>query len=335
MQKQKLSCSNSRSITIIIEWENVRLAELQRCQRMLRQLNLQMRKLNANLAPSSQPYAFEVLILFNRDAVAESQVRTVVESCLDRVQPNLLLKIVPVEDAPYYEQKNIGAQQAAGDVLVFLDSDVIPDDGWLEHLLASFDSAGVHVVGGDCYIDPESFYAKAFALFWFFPLRKAHGELYVMPHFFANNVAFRTETFRKYGFPTSRDTSRGACVHLAEALKADGIAVYRNSKCQVSHPAPNGLSHFVRRGVAEGRDRWLALKSSRPDKASILRATLRFLKSSSRGIRSTFRFRRDVGVSLAGAPCAAVIAVTYQSLCFAGEVLTWMYPGYMKSHFHV
>ena len=38
-------------------------------------------------------------------------------------------RMVNVPDAEYYELRNHGAREAAGAVLVFLDSDVIPEPG--------------------------------------------------------------------------------------------------------------------------------------------------------------------------------------------------------------
>ena len=55
----------------------------------------------------------------------------------------------------------------------------------------------VEVACGGAFISPYGLYGKAFALFWFFPLRHdAHGS-HETHHFFANNVAFHRQIFEK------------------------------------------------------------------------------------------------------------------------------------------
>jgi glycosyltransferase involved in cell wall biosynthesis len=51
------------------------------------------------------------------------------------------LQVIVSEGAGYHAQKHLGAQQATGDILLFLDSDVIPDSGWLAFLLSTFAAA--------------------------------------------------------------------------------------------------------------------------------------------------------------------------------------------------
>ncbi len=43
---------------------------------------------------------------------------------------------------------------------------------------------------------------------------------------------------------------RRQCSALAQALQRDGYSIYRQSRSQVSHPPPNGLVHFIRRGLS-------------------------------------------------------------------------------------
>jgi len=51
-------------------------------------------------------------------------------------------------------QRNLGAREARGEILVYLDDDAWPRAGWLEKLLARFANAGVAAVGG-AVLDPQ------------------------------------------------------------------------------------------------------------------------------------------------------------------------------------
>lgn len=57
------------------------------------------------------------------------------------------IKVMPAK------QRNIGARQARGDVLCFIDSDAYPVDTWLEQILHAYEQ-GVRV-GGGSYLVPE------------------------------------------------------------------------------------------------------------------------------------------------------------------------------------
>ena len=157
------------------------------------------------------------------------------------------------ETRRYFEQKNYGFSLAKREVVVFLDSDVIPEPGWLEGLLIALRDPAVHVISGNTYIEPDSWYARAFALFWFFPLRQEDAPMARVKGFFANNVAFRREVFASHQFPRL-NTFRGHCVELARTLEANGYGIFREPRSRVSHPPPNGFSHFVARAMCQGRD---------------------------------------------------------------------------------
>ena len=69
-------------------------------------------------------------------------------------------RAIPLDTDDYYQQKNVGAQLAEGRLLVFLDSDVVPNEGWLHHLLEATVDSTVSLVSGDTTIECDSFYAK-------------------------------------------------------------------------------------------------------------------------------------------------------------------------------
>jgi hypothetical protein len=65
---------------------------------------------------------------------------------------------------------------------LFLDSDVIPQAGWLKFLLGSLDNnPAVEVVAGNTFLDLSDFMGRAMALSWLFPLRETDSVLKDVP----------------------------------------------------------------------------------------------------------------------------------------------------------
>jgi len=115
---------------------------------------------------------------------------------------------------------------------------------------------------GKAWIDHDSLYSKAFALFWFFPLKNKIGstdnpKLRKTNHFFANNVAFYKDLFLKYGFISDEKASRGGYLLLAERLTENNIDIFMCEEALVDHPPPQPGADFVMRTLAQGRDKKL------------------------------------------------------------------------------
>ena len=334
--------------TIIIEWENVRLSELGRSRAMLAQLREQVDQLRQlRPGPSATPeQAFvsrfrdvEVMVLYDDEELDGAAVAKIIAETLDSSGPALPLQLLPATGRRYYQLKNFGVERAAGDVIVFLDSDVVPEDGWLHHLLASFADPEVQVVGSDVYIDPKDLYGKAFALGWFFPLRAPDETLRPAHDFFANSVAFRREIIAEHPFPTLDGASRGACASLARTLRENGVTIYQNRAAHLSHPPPNGMKHFVVRALAEGRDYVMFDGMTAATRGSLLgrmrKPLAHFRHLSTRALRSITRSRSRVDLSPAGVPVAAGIMLTYYVVHLMGEIMTVMNPRFMQEHFEI
>lgn len=170
---------------IVVEWENARLSDLARTRRMLAALCSQLRELQLPVAPRAW-------FLYDPGEIDPGLIREVLAECVDATDGAAFeAALRPAAGLRYYALKNLGAQLCEQPVVVFIDSDVVPEPGWLRSLLEPFARRDVEVVGGSAYVEPDSVYARGFALFWFFPLREARSDLVPAEHFFANNVAFR------------------------------------------------------------------------------------------------------------------------------------------------
>jgi len=310
------------AFSVVIEWENARLSELSRAEAMLSTLAQQIASLGDQLeAPP------ELIVLYSPEAIKPSLVQGLLD-CAFEGQDNIDRRLLPTEKGTYYKQKNYGANIARHDLVMFLDSDVVPEPDWLRTLLSSFHDPNVAIACGNTYIDTKNIYSKAFALFWFFPLRSKQAELLPSPYFFANNVVFRRDLFLRYKFP-DLPYLRGQCTALARALTDDGHKIYIQNGARVSHPPPNGLAHFVKRALCEGHD--LAHRTKKNAGFDFPRGALgryrTFLRDSSRRV---WRDRKEVGLGVTGAIAASGIAFSYYSLCLIGETITQVKPDYVR-----
>jgi hypothetical protein len=315
------------TFSITIEWENARFAELVRTRRMLRELRAQL----IELAPPVPP---EILFLYSPGHVPEALVRDVIAEGFHPQTVPAVTRIVATDNLRYYEQKNYGAQHSGGDIKVFLDSDVVPERGWLRSILESFEKPEVGAVGGQTYLEFDSFYTKAFALFWVWQLRDPAEGLVPARLFYANNVAFRADVFAACPFP-DLPTNRDQCTVLARELSRRGIGLYLQKSARVSHPPPRGFWNFVKKAVNDGRDQ------------ALMRADQRLNTSPWRGVywnfrnglvRSYRRFRtehRKVRLGPIGAVAGYGLAVAWYALRALGEGLTLVRPSLVPRYFPV
>ena len=306
----------TRTFSIIIEWENARFAELERTRKMLRALRAQLQA----LPPSAQRP--EVLFLYTREHIDGAMVTRVVA---DEFQPDsvpAITRIVATDGLRYYEQKNFGASLAGGDIKIFLDCDVVPENGWLTAMLAAFENPEVAVAAGQTYIEYDSLYSRAVALFWFCPLRDARAGIVPAAVFHANNVGFRASVIAAYPFP-DLPTNRDQCLMLARRLCHDGVGLFTQREARAGHPVPIGIWYFIRKAINDGRDQ--ALLRDIRERANGPRARYvwwNFRNGVVRNFRRFRRHRRDVGLGLAGAALGFGIAVAWYALKAIGESLT-------------
>ena len=233
------------SFSVIVEWENARLAGNARATRTLRELFSQI----SELAQESDARP-ELIILYEKHVVKPQAIETALSSASAGNAP-VDISLHATDGSNYYGQKNEGAELASRDYLLFLDSDVVPEPGWLRAMLGSLQN-GVDVVAGSTYVEPDSFFGRAFGLFWFFPLRAPSRGLVEARFFFANNVIFRRKLFLAYKFP-DLPLYRGHCAALSNKLLRRGVRIYQQTNARVAHPPPH-VSHFIHRALSEGYD---------------------------------------------------------------------------------
>lgn len=322
----------STNVSIVLEWENVLLTEDSRCFRMLRQLRKQLHDVEGRA---------EIIVLFNSEQIDREGIERALQEHLDLDgrRSNAELMLVEANGRHYYDLKNEGAARAQGEVVVYIDSDVVPEDYWLKEISRYFfECPDVAVVAGHTYVSHETLPQKAFALGWFFPLRVSVDEFSLKkPKFYANNVAFRRDIIRKYPFPDMPfGVTRGACTKLAQELNAAGVLIWTNTGARVYHPPPANLGHYLTRAFAHGRDNAVRWSEAGSSTREILRWSLGWtVKRIARSARRTMRKHRLVDLPAWQVPAAFSIMLSFYCLALFGSLVAVSVPEYAKRRWRI
>jgi hypothetical protein len=308
---------------------------------MLDALVQQWQELGAHVYPKSLPpegarlldgldARIQLLIASGDPAVAElkEEIQAHLPECFD-------LEILIAPGVEYYPLKNIAAEAASGDLLIFVDSDVVPDPGWLAHLLGSFGRPDIDVVCGQTYVMPSDTYSRAFAVGWTYLPRRDDTEIVQPKKFYANTIAFRRSVFEKAGgFPAVGRKTRGAASKIGKRLAAFGCPVWENPAAAVDHPPPSSFQHLAVRAIAHGRDHYMMHDESR-HLGGLVRSVSIAATRLARGCYRTLRYAREVGLQPWAIPAAIAITSTYYGFFALGGVLTHLSPEMMGRRFRV
>ncbi len=321
----------SKKVAIIVEWDNARLSDVERAREMLRRLATQTREVTDRDAT-----VFDLLLIYNPDDIPAEVPNTVVDECVDRNNWPGTVRVLSGPHLSYYNQKNFGVTQTDGEIIVFIDSDVVPDDGWLSQLLAALERPDVDIVGGETYLVTETYYDRLCAAFWNFDVRRPGRGLYETKNFYANNVALKRSVVSRFPFKDA-ETYRGQCAMLAKELRANGVRLWRVGSAMVSHPPPEGFKHFVNRAVCQGHDALLLDKNIK--KAVIggspVGSTFRFLRSIAKAPARIWQRHKQANLSLGGMLTAFALSISYSSLMYFGELAAFVSPQFVRRHFSI
>jgi hypothetical protein len=331
---------HSLRLSIIVEWENTRLNGIPRAWALLEVLGRQWqgiveRRYPEMLPPEGAAFLERLdtrpeLIVTSGEVLSEASKQEVRE----RAPKAFDLGIYVAAGCEYYPLKNLGASHATGDLLLFVDSDVLPDEGWLAHLLGSFAGPDVHVVSGQTYVGPSDVFSRAFALGWTYELRDVSRRFEPCRKFYGNNVAFRAEVFPKDGFPPLGPRTRGASSQLRAKLNEGGIDVWQNSRAGVDHPAPSSWRHLAVRALAHGRDHYMN-DSTQRHLGGLRRSLGVAARRLSRGFKHTFFDRHRVGLAWWQIPASLAIISAYYGFFALGGILTHLSPEAMGRRFRL
>lgn len=175
--------------TIIVEWETSRECGDARAAVCLAALREQLQ--NAAALFHGEP---ELLLVADPGENERAEVeRAVANAAGDSGWPVIPRVVQPPTRLDYYQKKNFGLSASSNPIVVFMDSDVRPETGWMEALLRPFHAAAVSVVAGRTHAEAGTLYERAVALFWIFPARAEEDVLRPATCFWANSFAIRRQ----------------------------------------------------------------------------------------------------------------------------------------------
>jgi len=164
-------------------------------------------------------------------------------------------------DAGYYEHKNAGFDASTGDLVAFIDGDCAPSPGWLEALLAPFETGAQVVAGATSYAGELAPLANELD-FPYFDGAEPHRRFSAtsqapsptVRNFFANNVAFTRDAFASRRYPTLTPMFHGQCQVLALRLLEDGVPIVYAPDARVTHAWPDSVTEWLQVRLLRGAD---------------------------------------------------------------------------------
>jgi hypothetical protein len=147
-------------------------------------------------------------------------------------------RVIGRDDTHYYALKNLGGELAEGEIVVFLDSDTLPEPGWLQAIVQGMTSGADAQAGMTSFVGENGcsvehpVLAAAASISWGFLVpapggRQARG-------FLSHNFAIRADLFRSIRYRS--DLGRTCAGHfLGRALREHGVKIAFNPAQRVAH----------------------------------------------------------------------------------------------------
>ena len=211
---------------------------------------------------------WDVLVVDN-DSDDTADVTAVFERCRPLLPVAASLVCEPGRGAA--RARNAGIQRAEGDIVAFLDDDVVPDRRWLARLVAPVVAGTADAAGGPVALDPAVSVPGWLGRDWLGYLsqydrgtdeRLLDGGDYVL----TANAAFRTERLRAiHGFDEALGPRGGSPMvnddlDLCRRWAAAGGRIAYVPGAVVVHDVPPArvtIQYVARRAYAQGRSDWL------------------------------------------------------------------------------
>jgi len=162
--------------------------------------------------------------------------------------------------------RNLGVKNASGEIILFLDSDCVPEPGWLQAMTAPFRQPEIAGVKGR-YITRQKSLTARFVQLEFAERYRMLEKLPFIDFVDSYSAAFRkTAFFQVGGFDESFPKADNEDVDLSYKLANAGFKMVYRPEAVVEHTHPSTLKKYVK--VKFGRGYWrMAVYKSHPHKA--------------------------------------------------------------------
>ncbi len=141
--------------------------------------------------------------------------------------------------------RNLGAQQADAEILIFLDSDTIPEEGWLEAMLAPLVEPEIVAVKGR-YVTQQRGLVARFAQLEFEEKYARLARATTVDFVDTATAAYRRDVFLEAGgFDESFPAQSAEDVELAFRLASQGARFAFNDHARVKHKHAETLLAFL------------------------------------------------------------------------------------------
>jgi GT2 family glycosyltransferase len=197
-----------------------------------------------SLAPIRNDEAFEIIVADNgsTDATAE-------------IARSLGARVISIARSPVGAGRNAGAKAARGELLAFLDGDILVTPQWLDEIRAVANRTGDSTITGDVYdIAAQPSWIERH---WFGAIYARGAQRYLNG---GNLVISRTDFARVGGF--NEQMISGEDVDFCVRAAAVGIVVRPDRSLRVLHKGyPSTAQRFVGREAWHGRSDFASTRS--------------------------------------------------------------------------
>ena len=142
--------------------------------------------------------------------------------------------------------RNLGARKAKGTIIIFLDSDCIARENWLEEILKPFENKEIAGVQGIYESRQKEFIAR-FIQLEIEERYKKMKKLERIDHIGSYSAAYRRELFLESGgFDENFPTASGEDTEFSYSLSEKNYRLVLNTKAIVEHFHPKTFSHYMK-----------------------------------------------------------------------------------------
>ncbi|MES9898027.1 MAG: glycosyltransferase [Sedimenticola sp.] len=231
------------------------------------------------------------------------------------------------ELAYYYSMKNIGAQQAKGEIIAFLDSDLTPVYGTFADLIAPLFKDKQVASCGHAFFPDDNFLSKSYSLFWFFPIYHEMNSL-SKNSLYANSIVFNRDWFLKNMFETQCGGLRVSCYLQAQHLKQEGYTI-NHPDVWFEHALWNStFGFFIWRAFVSGRDanKKQTIINSKSRIIRLKNATKSFLLDIRRIYKRHITYRHNVNMGYFQTVASFFIGIVFFFLLRSSQLLSILKP---------